>query len=191
MLHSSPSVLTVSDTNLYLFYGANDGMIHAIRGGRASTGGDEVWSFLPEEFLPKMDRLRQNTPVTWSFDTITTNVTLTSGSSSATVGSTTGLSVGMYLEGTSQIPRYTSIAFIDPATNQVTLSQAALGAFSGSARFVPEAKPMLADGAITIYRDPTNSKTYLFAAMRRGGRFLYAFDITDPVNPLLPLAQGV
>ncbi len=50
---------------------------------------------------------------------------------------------------------------------------------------------MLADGPMTIYKDPTNSKTYLFAAMRRGGRFIYAFDITDPVSPLVPLAQGV
>jgi hypothetical protein len=42
---------------------------------------------------------------------------------------------------------------------------------------------MLADGVLTVYEDPTNDKKYLFATMRRGGRFIYAFDITDPENP--------
>jgi type IV pilus assembly protein PilY1 len=190
VLHSSPTVLTVSDTNVYVSYGTTDGMIHLIRGGRDSTAGNEVWAFLPEEFFPKMNRLRHNSPVTWSFDTITTTVTLTSGSATATVGSATGLSVGMYVEGTTNIPRYTSITSIDPAASQITLSNAALGAFSGTARFVPEAKPMLADGATTIYKDPTNSRTYLFSAIRRGGRFIYAFDITDPVNPLYLWRRG-
>ena len=89
--HLSPTVLTVSDTNLYLFYGANDGMIHAIHGGPPTPSGNqgnEVWTFLPEEFFPKMNRLRQNAPVTWNFDTVTTNVTLTSGSATGAVGTT-------------------------------------------------------------------------------------------------------
>jgi len=193
VLHSSPTVLTVTDTELYIFYGANDGMIHAIKGGRvANVGGNEIWSFLPEEFLPRMNRLRQNSPVTWSFDTISTSIVLTSGSATASVGSTAiaNLTLGMFLEGTSQIPHYTYITGIDTASNQVTLSRPAFGAFSGSARFVPEAKPMFADGALTLYKDPTDNKTYLFAAMRRGGRFLYAFDVTDPVNPLFLWRRG-
>jgi type IV pilus assembly protein PilY1 len=193
VLHSSPTVLTVTNTNLYMFYGANDGMIHAIHGGPPTPSGNqgnEVWTFLPEEFFPKMNRLRQNTPVTWTFDTITTTVTLTSGSATANVGTTTGLSVGMYLEGTTNIPRFTFVTAIGPTANQITLSNAALGAFIGTARFVPEAKPMLADGPMTVYKDPTNSRTYLFAAMRRGGRFIYAFDITDPVNPIYLWRRG-
>ena len=183
VLHSRPVVLTLSPTDIYLFYGANDGMIHAIRGGRASDGGNEVWSFLPEEFFPRLKRLRANAPVTWAFNTISTTVSATSGSTTATVGSTTGLLLGMYLEGTANIPKSTYITAINTTTNVVTLSQAALGNISGTLRFVPEAKPVFADGTMTIYEDPTNSKTYLFASMRRGGRFLYAFDITDPVNP--------
>jgi len=193
VLHSGPTVLTVTNTNLYMFYGSNDGMIHAIHGGPPTPSGNqgnEIWTFLPEEFFPKMNRLRQNTPVTWSFDTINTTVTLTSGSATATVGTTTGLSVGMYLEGTTNIPRFTFVTTIGPTPNQITLSNAALGAFSGTARFVPEAKPMLADGPMTIYKDPTNSRIYLFAAMRRGGRFIYAFDITDPVNPIYLWRRG-
>jgi Tfp pilus assembly protein, tip-associated adhesin PilY1 len=183
VLHSRPVVLTLSPTSIYVFYGGNDGMIHAINGGRAATGGNELWSFIPEEFFPRLQRLRANTPVTWAFNTISTSVTMASGSTSATVGSTTGLLLGMYLEGTSNIPKSTYITAINTATNVVTLSQAALGSISGTLRFVPQAKPAFADGTMTVYQDPTNSKTYLFASMRRGGRFLYAFDITDPVNP--------
>ena len=190
VLHSRPTVLTVSDTEIYLFYGANDGMIHAIRGGRGATGGDEVWSFLPEEFFPRLKRLRDNTPVTWSFNTISANVTLTAGSNVAGVGSKTGLTIGMYLEGTSNIPRHTYITAISSTLDQVTLSQNALGPFNATARFVPEAKPTFADGTLTVYRDPTTSKTYLFAAMRRGGRFLYAFDITTPASPLFLWRKG-
>jgi len=171
VLHSRPVVLTLSPTSVYVFYGANDGMIHAINGGRAATGGNEVWSFLPEEFLPRLGRLRENTPVTWAFNTVSTTVSMASGSTSATVGSTTGLLLGMYLEGTSNIPKSTFITAINTATNVVTLSQAALGSISGTLRFVPEAKPAFADGTMTVYQDPTNSKTYLFASMRRGGRF--------------------
>jgi type IV pilus assembly protein PilY1 len=190
VLHSRPAILTLSPTSIYAFYGANDGMIHAIRGGRAANGGNEVWSFLPEEFFPRLNRLRKNTPVTWTFSTVNTTVTLTSGSTTATVGATANLKIGMYLEGTTSVPLYTYVTAIDAATSSVTLSQAATGGFSGSARFVPEAKPAFADGTLTIYEDPTNSKRYLFASMRRGGRFIYAFDITDPENPLYLWRKG-
>jgi type IV pilus assembly protein PilY1 len=191
VLHSRPSILTLSPTNVYVFYGANDGMIHAIRGARGTDGGNEVWSFLPEEFFPRLSRIRTNTPITWSFNTITTSVALTSGSTTATVGTTTGLLQGMYLEGTTSIPLYTSIQSIDAATNTVTLSKAATGGFSGTARFVPEAKPAFADGTLSIYDDPNSpNKRYMFASMRRGGRFVYAFDITDPDNPIYLWRKG-
>ena len=43
------------------------------------------------------------------------------------------------------------------------------------------------DGPIGLYQkvlsDGTNDKVYLYVAMRRGGRILYALDVTDPVNP--------
>lgn len=190
VLHSRPAILTVTATDVYLFYGSNDGMIHAVRGGRDTDGGNDLWSFLPEEFLPRLNRLRTNTPVTWAFDTVSTTVSLTSGSNVATVGSTTGLLQGMYLEGTTSIPHYTYITAIDTTANTVTLSQNATSGQSFTGRFVPEAKPAFADGTLTIYDDPTTSKRYLFAAMRRGGRFIYAFDITDPRNPLYLWRKG-
>jgi len=44
----------------------------------------------------------------------------------------------------------------------------------------PLPKPYGIDGAITAYKD--SSHTWIYAAMRRGGRALYAFNV-DPTNP--------
>ncbi|MFN2644774.1 MAG: hypothetical protein ABR570_07270 [Burkholderiales bacterium] len=69
VLHSRPAVVNYSrfgdDNDVYAFYGSNDGLLHALKAGRASseTGvspGDERWSFIPREFFSKLKRLRDN-----------------------------------------------------------------------------------------------------------------------------------
>ncbi len=52
----------------------------------------------------------------------------------------------------------------------------------------PQPKDYGVDGAITAYKDSTS--TSVFAVMRRGGRALYAFDVTDPSSPLLKWKIG-
>ena len=48
-------------------------------------------------------------------------------------------------------------------------------------------KDYFVDGPIGIYQQVlssgVNNKIYIYVAMRRGGRFLYALDVTDPINP--------
>lgn len=41
------------------------------------------------------------------------------------------------------------------------------------------------DGTTTVYQDQRSgsTRTYIYLTARRGGRFIYAFDVTDPVNP--------
>lgn len=50
-----------------------------------------------------------------------------------------------------------------------------------------QSRDYFVDGPITIYQkvaaDGSNSKVYLYSTMRRGGRFLYALDVTDPAQP--------
>ena len=46
------------------------------------------------------------------------------------------------------------------------------------------------DGSIGIYQKADNSKVWIFPSMRRGGRMLYAFDVTDPANPSLKWRVG-
>src|SRR5690606_2914555 len=53
----------------------------------------------------------------------------------------------------------------------------------------PETEPRdyFFDGQLSFYQklaaDGSTEKVYLYAGMRRGGRALYAFDVTDPARP--------
>lgn len=44
------------------------------------------------------------------------------------------------------------------------------------------------DGGIGVYQN--NSKVWIFPAMRRGGRSIYAFDVSDPANPIIKWRKG-
>lgn len=76
VLHSRPAVINYNrygdDNDVYAFYGSNDGLFRAVKGGIAAhtTGADttvlpgtERWSFIPKEFFTKLDRLRTQTPL--------------------------------------------------------------------------------------------------------------------------------
>jgi len=69
VLHSRPAVVNYNrytgDTNdVFVFYGSNDGIFHAIQGGQLTSGtrkgGIEKWGFIPSEFFNKLKRLRDN-----------------------------------------------------------------------------------------------------------------------------------
>ena len=47
----------------------------------------------------------------------------------------------------------------------------------------PLPKDYFFDGAIGAYQSPDLSKAYIFATARRGGRFIYGFEVSDPANP--------
>ncbi|GAB3549343.1 hypothetical protein GCM10027343_30920 [Noviherbaspirillum agri] len=61
---------------------------------------------------------------------------------------------------------------------------------SGIATALPKAYGF--DGPITAFQGQIDNadKVYVYAAMRRGGRALYAFDATDPANPTLKWKKG-
>ena len=66
VLHSRPGVVnynrTGDDNDIVVFYGGNDGMLHAVKGGRGAGGGTELWAFVAPEFFPKLKRLHDNVP---------------------------------------------------------------------------------------------------------------------------------
>ena len=132
VLHARPAVVNYNrhgdDNDVYVFYGANDGIFHAVKGGFNSVSGDplpghEAWGFIPEEFFTKLQRLRNDEPL-----------------------------------------------------------------ISSSNK-----KPYFADGSIGTYVYDANNdgalnatdgdKVYLYLSMRRGGRFIYALDVSDPEAP--------
>ncbi len=131
VLHSRPAVINygrngpADENDVYAFYGSNDGIFRAIKGGKDVDGGTEVWGFIPREFFGKLKRLRDDAPIISSSDK----------------------------------------------------------------------KPYFADGTVSVYQVDLNGdgaleagdgdKVYLYLGMRRGGRFLYALDVSDPEDPAM------
>jgi type IV pilus assembly protein PilY1 len=62
VLHSRPAVVSYADENdIVIFYGGNDGVFRAVRGGPTGTqAGHELWGFVPQEHLGKLKMLRDN-----------------------------------------------------------------------------------------------------------------------------------
>lgn len=135
VLHSRPAVInynrTTDNRDIMVYYGANDGVFHAVKGGQnasnptnpADFDGGEKWGMVFPEFFGSLKRLREN-----------------------------GVDIS--------------------ATNP---------------------KPYFADGPISVYQFDANNdnkyiaadgdKVYLYVGMRRGGRFAYGIDVSDPDNP--------
>lgn len=127
VLHSRPAVVNYNrngdNNDVVIYYGSNDGLFRAVKGGQNATDGYEKWAFIPTEFFSKFKRLRDNQP---------------------------------------------AISAANP-------------------------RPYFADGAVSVYQLDVNGdgklvaadgdKVYLYISMRRGGRLLYALDVTDPDHP--------
>jgi len=71
VLHSRPTVINYGGTiGVVVYYGANDGVYHAVNGNQTNpTGstlpapGSELWSFIPPEFYGELARIHDNSPV--------------------------------------------------------------------------------------------------------------------------------
>jgi len=142
VVHSRPAVVNYNrsgtDNDIVVFYGANDGVFRAIKGGKTAAGaGSELWGFVAPEFLPRLVRMRNNSPEV-------------------------------------NVPS-------DPANPDGN-------------------KPYFADGNVSVYTVDNNAdgriisadgdKAYLYITMRRGGRFIYAFDVTIPEAPVFMWRKG-
>jgi type IV pilus assembly protein PilY1 len=131
VIHSNPLALSYG-TNVIVFYGSNDGMLHAINGNRTANYGSvvpgaELWSFMPPEYFPNVKRIRDNDEL-------------------------------------------------------VSMTPPVGGTASGMA------KPYGIDGPITGYSEGTS--TLIYASMRRGGRAVYSFDVSNPAAPSLKWHTG-
>lgn len=47
----------------------------------------------------------------------------------------------------------------------------------------PQPRNYFIDGSVSAYQTPDSSRVYIYLSARRGGRFIYAIDVTDPDNP--------
>ena len=134
VLHSKPQVVNYNrdgtENDVYVYYGANDGAFRSVKGGFATGGGNENWSFVASEFFGQLKRLRDNSEI--------------------------------------------------------------IGPGSPKAYFF--------DGPISVYTNDVNrdgklraadgDKVYVYMSMRRGGRFIYALDVSDPDEPKFMWKKG-
>jgi type IV pilus assembly protein PilY1 len=132
ILHSRPTVINYgtpsTSNNVYVFYGGNDGVFRAIKGGQAATDGAEQWAFIAPEFFGQLKRQYTNSP---------------------------------------------QVLYPGTAASAITPT--------------PVKRDYFFDGPVGSYveRDASGNvtKAYLYIGMRRGGRFIYALDVTTPANP--------
>jgi type IV pilus assembly protein PilY1 len=66
LLHSRPVVVNynrdASERDIVVYYGSNDGLFRAIKGGTDDSDGAEKWGIVFPEFFGKLKRLRDNSP---------------------------------------------------------------------------------------------------------------------------------
>jgi type IV pilus assembly protein PilY1 len=220
VLHSRPIVINyggdTSDNDVVIFYGSNDGMLRAVKGGYAASSGTaatsgiaagkELWSFVAPEFFPRFVRQRDNSPAVTSASGLSTQIfttTITNGSANVlglTTTQTDKLARGMSVSG-SGIPGDTFVVGV--GANSVTLTRNATSSnASATLTFTPNPKDYFFDGPIGVFVQDVSStgltgdgrldgtcfgavcdQVMLFVSMRRGGRMLYAFDVTNPSAP--------
>lgn len=136
VLHSRPAVINYNryggDNDVYIFYGANDGVFRSVKGGYGTDSGDtsgltpgqEAWGFVPTEGFSKLKRLRNNSPV---------------------IGS-----------------NYKRPYFLDGP----------IGVYSVDG-----------NGDGKLQSSSATDHVYLYVGARRGGRYMYSLDITNPTTP--------
>jgi type IV pilus assembly protein PilY1 len=129
VVHSQPAVVDYGGTTgVVSYYGADDGVFHAVNGNKNFTDGNEYWGFIAPESYSKLTRLRDNT-VLIKFPT-----------------------------------------------------------FSGAITPTPQPKDYFFDGSIGVFQ--RSSTVWIYPTMRRGGRAIYAFNVSDPANPVLKWRRG-
>lgn len=128
VVHSQPAVVDYGgSTGVYAFYGADDGVFHAIDGGKTDAEGIEAWGFVAPETYGRLKRFRSNDPLVYFPD----------------------------------------------------MTPPVVGAIPKSYFF---------DGSVGVYQH--SSTVWIYPTMRRGGRAIYAFDVSTPTSPTLKWRKG-
>jgi type IV pilus assembly protein PilY1 len=170
VLHSRPATINYNrygdDNDIYAYYGSNDGVLHAVKGGIAqhATGADsalvpgiERWGFLPKEFFPKLKRLRDQFP---TISNINQKDYFFDGS------------IGVYLK--------------DARGNGLTGASGPLNCVPGSCAGADTVAGILGDNIHPTAGD----KVQLYLSLRRGGNFMYSLDVLNPATPKLLWRKG-
>lgn len=107
------------------------------------------------------------------------------GTLRAVNGNQTGTGAGNELWSFIPEEHFSKLNRLRANTPEIRLSTSIIATPTTS--LTPTSRDYFVDGPIGIYQkvlvNGTNEKVYLYVAMRRGGRILYALDVTDPAAP--------
>jgi type IV pilus assembly protein PilY1 len=148
IIHSRPAVINYNrhgdNNDVVAYYGSNDGVFRAVKGGMATGDGYEKWSFVAEEFYGKLKRQRDNTP-------------------------------------NNDLPPY------NQPDNYNTPYSVNLKDYFFDGSIGVHTKDLNNDGKL---KAADGDKAWLFLSMRRGGRMIYAFDVSNPDDPKFMWKKG-
>ena len=160
VLHSRPAVVNYGGTTgVVVFYGANDGVFRAVNGNQPPSSN--------------------TSPAPLGTCTL---------SNTCAIGTT---EPGGTLWGFIAPEFYTSQTSPKPNTplGRLYLNSPSIGpsVLNADGTFATRPKPYFFDGSPSYYQDfttdPNNKKVWLFLSARRGGRLLYALDVSNPTAP--------
>lgn len=154
-VHSRPLPVDYGSGVVTVYYGSNDGTLRAVD---AATGR-ERWAFIPPEFYTP-------TPTPYS--------------------------PADYSTGTAETPptgleRLMWSGMADSKDNQISPLVKYFGMNTDGISPAPQPKDYYFDGSIGLYEQASAggapSSVWIYPVMRRGGRMIYAMDVTNPASP--------
>lgn len=161
VLHSRPVVINYGGTiGTVVFYGANDGMFRAINGNQPPA--------------------TNASPQPMGNCTVSGNCAISMKDAN---GNTTPVPPGGELWSFVAQEFYPCLQQLYTNNMAVTLGSTSANSKSCNTPQNPSGKPYFFDGAPGVYWNSSTGKAYLFLSARRGGRLLYALDVSDPTNP--------
>ena len=189
--HSRPLPVNYGGTTgVVLYYGANDGTFRAVRG----SDGKELWAFLAPEHHSKLKRLTDNSPrILYPSQIVTLQVLLFGTVSAGTTitGLTSGATALVNAVITTTSPNELTVtnitdAFVPGEDFSVGGSPAGIVLdMPGVAK-----KDYFFDGSAGLFQNADDTKVWVYPSMRRGGRMIYAFNVTSATTPAMMWKAG-
>jgi Tfp pilus tip-associated adhesin PilY1 len=192
--HSRPLPVNYGGaTGVVLYYGAGDGSFRSVRG----SDGKELWAFIAPEHHAKLKRLTDNSPpILYPNQLASLKIPDGDGSLFSIGDTVTGDTSGAKAEVSNVVTSD------DPDTLVITN-------ISGSFEFgeilsvggvpqtkivevpvAPTKKDYFFDGSAGLFQNKDNSLIWVFPSMRRGGRMVYGFNVTNPATPQMMWRVG-
>ncbi len=179
----------ITTTNLGVTSTDRDNLINWVRGTDNNSPTDEVGPGTPTTVRPSVHGdVLHSRPAVVNYGG-STGVVVFYGSNDGTLravnGNQTGSTAGQELWNFIPEEHFSKLNRLRANSPEVRLSTTVVG--SPTTSLTPTPRDYFVDGPIGIYQkvltDGTVDKVYLYVAMRRGGRVIYALDVTTPSAP--------